>query len=79
MSHPDPDPRIATAEELIWNGAGLGKLNPRETFVLLLALAERAGKNLPEHEDSGNGWAAQELTEEADALLDELLARMRNA
>lgn len=65
------DPRIAEAESLLNAGSTFGDLTPREAMVVILAVAERAGLEVPADVASGS-----ERTEEADVILDRLLARM---
>jgi hypothetical protein len=77
MSNTTTDPRIAEAYGLINGGAQPGTLSPRELAVIVLALAERAGANLPWDEDTNhNGSCASDLMNEADMVLDRLLARL---
>jgi hypothetical protein len=76
MSNPTTDPRIEEAYKLIDSEATVTGLSPRELMVIVLALAERAGANVPEDEDSHSGWNAKEVTKEADVILDRFLARL---
>lgn len=75
MSYPTSDPRIAEAFELINHGALPTQMSERELVVIVLALAERAGANIPWDEDSSAEYA-KELRAEADAILDRFLARL---
>jgi hypothetical protein len=76
MSNPTVDPRIEEAYKLIDSEANVSGLSPRELMVIVLALAERAGVNVPEDENSLSGWNAKEVTEEAETVLDRFLARL---
>ncbi|MFE1763077.1 hypothetical protein ACFW81_02475 [Streptomyces angustmyceticus] len=73
MSNPAVDPRVTEADKLINAGGGMADMSPREMMVIILAVAERAGVTVPEHEDSN---LRREASEEADAILDQILTRL---
>lgn len=69
-----PDGPFGRALAVVEAGATLGSLSPRQTAVLIAALAERAGVPVPAWESSAED---ESLADEARALLDELPSLLR--